>query len=61
MKGLTARLLLQAPAENGQADMDELMPLGNRAQTTSIQRLNRSLWSDTSATNYGELPPAKLP
>ena len=50
-------VLLQAPAENGQGDMDELVPLVSRAQTTSIQRLNRSLWSDTSATNNGESVP----
>ena len=37
--------------------MDELVPLESRAQTTSIQRLNRSLWSDTSATNNGESAP----
>lgn len=34
--------------------MDELVPLMSRAQTTSIQRLNRSLWSDTSASSNGE-------
>ena len=46
---------MQAPAESGQAEMDELVPLVSRGQTTSIQRLNRSLWSDTSAGIYGEV------
>jgi len=49
-------VLLQVPAENCDAEGT----LANDAQTTSIQRLNRSLWSDTSATNIGTSKPVVI-